>query len=116
MRNAGTSDALITAVHRNGALVAMEHWLLRNSVTSFELPGTSYPGDGAILVTQEGTQIRFKVKVRRLILFRCNVSIFRLFSSIIIEKYIDILNINTEGRKVKKRIHFFTSLSIVSIF
>jgi len=63
IRNPGTSDAVIVAVYRNGTFIATIDKLLRgNSTTCFELPGTYYLGDSVTLVTEEGTQIKFRVK------------------------------------------------------
>lgn len=63
IRNPGAVDAVIVAVYRNGTFIAtIDKPLRRNSTTCFELPGTYYLGDSVTLVTEEGTQIKFKVK------------------------------------------------------
>ena len=63
IRNPGISDAIIIAIYRDGTFVATVNKVLpRNSITCFDLPGTYYLGNEVTLVTEEGTQIKFKVK------------------------------------------------------
>ena len=55
----------IDAEYRNGVLIAsgIGQTLTADSVTCFTLQDTSYQtGDDCMLVTEEGTQIKFKIK------------------------------------------------------
>jgi flagellin-like protein len=65
IRNALNTPATLDAEYDdNGDLVAssLDTDLLADSVTCVTLTGTYTPGDDCMLVTEQGTQIKFKVK------------------------------------------------------
>ena len=63
IRNATSTGAVITTEYRGGILQsALNQTIQGNSVACFSLNGTYAVGDDVMLVTTEGTQIKFKVK------------------------------------------------------
>jgi flagellin-like protein len=65
LRNALSTASVVDAEYKNGALIAsgIGQSLAPDSVTCFTLNDTSYAaGDDCMLVTEEGTQIKFKIK------------------------------------------------------
>ena len=63
IRNATSTGAVITTEYREGVLqAALSNTIPGNSVSCFSLNGTYAVGDDVMLVTTEGTQIKFKVR------------------------------------------------------
>lgn len=67
IRNALSTGAVIDAEYHNGALVGsgMDQSIAADSVTCFSISGSGSgysAGDDCMLVTEEGTQIKFKVR------------------------------------------------------
>ncbi len=65
IRNATSTDAVITTEYQKGVLITstLNATVPGKSVVSITLTGTGYSaGDEVMLVTQQGTQIKFKVK------------------------------------------------------
>ncbi|MBU7018814.1 MAG: type IV pilin [Theionarchaea archaeon] len=64
IRNATSTDAIITTEYKNGALITstMTQTCTGNQVVCFTLTDTYTVGDDVMVVTQEGTQIKFKVR------------------------------------------------------
>jgi flagellin-like protein len=65
LRNALSTGAVIDAEYHEGALVAsgLNFALAPDSVTQYTTADTDYqPGEDCMLVTEEGTQIKFKIK------------------------------------------------------
>ena len=64
IRNATSTGATLDAEYKNGALVssALNTTIGPDAVTTIALTGTYAVGDECTLVTEEGTQIKFKVK------------------------------------------------------
>lgn len=65
LRNALSTGAVIDAEYHNGSLVSsgIGQALAPDTVTCFNTQDTTYTaGDDCMLVTEEGTQIKFKVK------------------------------------------------------
>lgn len=65
IRNATSTDAVITTEYQRGNLITstLNATVPGKSVVSITLTGTGYAaGDEVMLVTQQGTQIKFKVK------------------------------------------------------
>ena len=65
IRNALSTAAVIDAEYKNGVLVAsgIGQSVAADAVTCFALQDTTYvAGDDCMLVTEEGTQIKFKIK------------------------------------------------------
>ena len=62
--NAGSAVVWIVEEHHNGVQVegALRRKLPGNSTTCFTLAGTYTPGDDVVLVTEEGTIIKFTIK------------------------------------------------------
>lgn len=64
IRNATNQTAVVANEYAEGALVsgAPTHTIGGKAVVCFNLAGTYVAGDEAMLVTQQGTQIKFKIK------------------------------------------------------
>jgi flagellin-like protein len=64
IRNSTSTGATLDAEYKNGALVAsgLNTAIAPDAVTTIALTGTYAVGDEVTLVTEEGTQIKFKVK------------------------------------------------------
>ena len=64
IRNAGDTAVTISEEYRNGSLISssLDRKIESGSVECFELTGTYEADDEVMLVTQEGTQIKFIVK------------------------------------------------------
>ena len=64
MLNAGSNPVVIDVEYKNGIPVegASHHEIPINSTVCFTLAGTYAPGDDAILVTEEGTIIKFTIE------------------------------------------------------
>ncbi|MBU6996735.1 MAG: hypothetical protein HXS41_08220 [Theionarchaea archaeon] len=64
IRNALNTPATLDAEYKNGALIAngIGTSLTEDTVTTVTLSSTYISGDDCMLVTEEGTQIKFKVK------------------------------------------------------
>ncbi|MBU7047536.1 MAG: type IV pilin [Theionarchaea archaeon] len=64
IRNATSTDAVITTEYQNGSLVttALGTTIPGNEVFCFDLTGTYAVGNDVMVVTSEGTQIKFKVR------------------------------------------------------
>ncbi len=64
IRNAGPVPIQIDAVYKNGTVVAtgLDQEILGDETMCFTLPGTYAPDDEVMLITKEGTQLRFKVR------------------------------------------------------
>ncbi len=64
IRNALSTDSVIDTIYHNGVIEATGDGtvLQANSVTTYIVPGTYTSGDDVMIVTLEGTQIKFKAK------------------------------------------------------